>query len=69
MKAARVMLPKFKAGMDLLTMGALLRLVRKTEKLRIISPRVEWRYNFKPEQNSEESKLLKILKNPVKWIS
>ena len=34
-----------------------------------LPPRVKWRYNFKPEQNSEESKLLKILKNPVKWIS
>ena len=34
-----------------------------------LPPKVSWRYNFKPKPNSEESKLLKILKNPVKWIS
>ena len=34
-----------------------------------LPPKVSWKYNFKPKPNSEESKLLKILKNPVKWIS
>ena len=34
-----------------------------------LPPKVSWKYNFKPKQNSEESKLLEILKNPIKWVN
>jgi coproporphyrinogen III oxidase len=34
-----------------------------------LPPKVSWKYNFVPPKNSEESKLLEILKNPVKWIN
>ena len=33
-----------------------------------LPPKVSWKYNFLPKKNSEESKLLDILKKPVKWV-
>jgi coproporphyrinogen III oxidase len=33
-----------------------------------LPPKVSWKYNFVPAKNSEESKLIDILKNPVKWV-
>jgi coproporphyrinogen III oxidase len=33
-----------------------------------LPPKVSWKYNFIPVKNSEEAKLLEILKNPVKWV-
>ena len=33
-----------------------------------LPPRVQWRYDYHPEPGSEESKLLKVLKNPKNWL-
>jgi coproporphyrinogen III oxidase len=33
-----------------------------------LPPRVQWRYNHIPEVNSEEEKLLTVLKKPVDWV-
>jgi coproporphyrinogen III oxidase len=32
-----------------------------------LPPHVQWVYDHHPEENSEEEKLLKVLKNPVDW--
>lgn len=31
-------------------------------------PLVSWKYNVKPEPNSQEAKLLAVLQSPVDWI-
>ena len=33
-----------------------------------LPPRVQWHYNHKPEENSEENKLLKVLASPKEWV-
>ena len=33
-----------------------------------LPPNVQWRYDYHPEKESEEAKLISILKNPVSWI-
>ena len=33
-----------------------------------LPPKVQWVYNYQPEKNSEEEKLLTILKKPTNWI-
>ena len=33
-----------------------------------LPPIVQWKYNHQPEENSEEARLLNILKNPKDWI-
>lgn len=33
-----------------------------------LPPHVQWHYNHEPEENSEEEKLLNVLKNPINWI-
>ena len=33
-----------------------------------LPPHVQWRYNYEPDQGSEEFKLIAILKNPREWI-
>jgi len=33
-----------------------------------LPPTVQWRYDYHPEKESEEAKLISILKNPVSWI-
>tara|TARA_B100000795_G_scaffold99911_1_gene73498 strand:- start:30843 stop:31745 length:903 start_codon:yes stop_codon:yes gene_type:complete len=33
-----------------------------------LPPRVQWRYNHQPEANSEEEKLINVLKNPINWV-
>jgi coproporphyrinogen III oxidase len=33
-----------------------------------LPPSVQWRYDYHPEKESEEAKLISILKNPVSWI-
>jgi len=33
-----------------------------------LPPRVRWDYDFNPEPNSKEAKLLEVLKNPKEWI-
>jgi len=33
-----------------------------------LPPRVRWDYDYKPEKNSEESKLIAVLKNPGDWL-
>jgi len=33
-----------------------------------LPPHVQWIYDYHPEANSEEEKLIKVLKNPVNWI-
>jgi len=34
-----------------------------------LPPVVQWHYDYKPQPNSEEEKLLKVLENPKDWIS
>ena len=33
-----------------------------------LPPTVQWKYNQQPEENSEEEKLLKVLKKPKNWV-
>jgi coproporphyrinogen III oxidase len=33
-----------------------------------LPPHVQWKYNHEPVANSEESKLIEVLKNPKNWI-
>ena len=33
-----------------------------------LPPIVQWKYNHQPEENSEEARLLKVLKKPKRWI-
>lgn len=33
-----------------------------------LPPVVQWKYDYHPERNSEEEKLVSVLKNPVHWI-
>ena len=33
-----------------------------------LPPRVQWRYDHKPQPGSEEEKLIKVLKDPVNWV-
>jgi len=33
-----------------------------------LPPRVQWRYDHQPDPDSDESKLLEILKNPKSWV-
>ncbi|MFT4698786.1 MAG: coproporphyrinogen III oxidase [Flavobacteriaceae bacterium] len=33
-----------------------------------LPPKVQWHYNHEPEKNSEEEKLLNVLKNPKNWL-
>ena len=32
-----------------------------------LPPKVQWRYDFVPEPNSEEARLLEVLKSPRNW--
>ncbi len=34
-----------------------------------LPPVVQWKYNWTPEKNSEEEKLIQIVKKPVNWVS
>lgn len=33
-----------------------------------LPPHVQWQYNHQPEPNSEEDKLLTVLKKPINWV-
>jgi len=33
-----------------------------------LPPKVQWHYNHEPEKNSEEERLLQVLKNPKNWL-
>ena len=33
-----------------------------------LPPHVQWRYDYQPEEGSEEAKLLAVLKNPKEWV-
>jgi coproporphyrinogen III oxidase len=33
-----------------------------------LPPQVQWRYDHQPEENSDEARLLTVLKNPKDWI-
>lgn len=33
-----------------------------------LPPHVQWRYNYEPDEGSQEQKLLNVLKNPREWI-
>jgi len=33
-----------------------------------LPPKVQWHYNHKPTENSEESKLLAVLEQPIDWV-
>ena len=33
-----------------------------------LPPIVQWKYNYSPEENSEEEKLIKVLTNPKEWV-
>lgn len=33
-----------------------------------LPPEVNWKYNYHPPENSEEAKLIEVLKNPKNWI-
>jgi coproporphyrinogen III oxidase len=33
-----------------------------------LPPIVQWKYNYNPDVNSEEEKLIKVLTNPVDWV-
>ena len=33
-----------------------------------LPPHVQWRYDYSPEENSNEAKLIEVLKNPREWI-
>ena len=32
-----------------------------------LPPKVQWRYDFEPEPNTEEARLLEVLKSPRNW--
>ncbi|MBT8283638.1 MAG: coproporphyrinogen III oxidase, partial [Muriicola sp.] len=34
-----------------------------------LPPKVQWKYDHHPEEGSEESKLLEVLKSPRNWIA
>ncbi|MBN09422.1 MAG: oxygen-dependent coproporphyrinogen oxidase [Flavobacteriaceae bacterium] len=41
----------------------------RTESIFIsLPPTARWKYNYIPKQNSEEEKLIKILKSPIEWV-
>jgi coproporphyrinogen III oxidase len=33
-----------------------------------LPPTVQWAYDVQPEENSEEAKLITVLKNPITWV-
>ena len=33
-----------------------------------LPPHVQWIYDYHPQKNSEEEKLIRVLKNPIDWI-
>ena len=33
-----------------------------------LPPTVQWKYNYNPDVNSEEEKLINVLKNPIDWV-
>ena len=33
-----------------------------------LPPSVQWKYNYSPEKDSEEQKLIEILINPKEWV-
>ena len=33
-----------------------------------LPPKAQWVYDFNPKKNSEEHKLVEILKSPIKWV-
>ncbi len=33
-----------------------------------LPPKVQWKYNYHPEPNTEEARLLKVLKFPIDWV-
>ncbi|WP_405208770.1 oxygen-dependent coproporphyrinogen oxidase [Aquimarina sp. LLG6339-5] len=33
-----------------------------------LPPQVQWRYDFHPEADTEEARLLEVLKNPIEWV-
>ena len=33
-----------------------------------LPPKVQWQYNHKPKEGSEEKKLLDVLKKPKNWV-
>ncbi len=33
-----------------------------------LPPIVQWKYNYSPDVNSEEEKLIKVLTNPIDWV-
>jgi len=33
-----------------------------------LPPTVLWTYNYQPEENSEEARLLKVFMNPKDWV-
>ena len=33
-----------------------------------LPPHVQWRYNYEPEEGSEEAKLMSVLKSPKEWV-
>jgi coproporphyrinogen III oxidase len=33
-----------------------------------LPPKVQWKYNHQPEENSEEARLMDVLKNPKDWV-
>ena len=33
-----------------------------------LPPSVQWKYNYSPEKDSEEQKLIEILTNPKEWV-
>ncbi|MDC3388482.1 oxygen-dependent coproporphyrinogen oxidase [Flavobacteriaceae bacterium] len=34
-----------------------------------LPPKVQWNYNHNPEEGSEEERLVKVLQNPINWVS
>jgi coproporphyrinogen III oxidase len=34
-----------------------------------LPPKVQWHYNHNPEKGSEEERLVKVLQNPINWVS
>ncbi len=33
-----------------------------------LPPSVQWKYNYSPEEDSEEQKLIEVLTNPKEWV-
>jgi coproporphyrinogen III oxidase len=33
-----------------------------------LPPKVQWIYDYQPEKDSEEAKLIKVLENPMEWV-